>query len=1073
MVQALECVQQTQNSWERIPPMGTAEGMEIRPVRVSRTERAYWAASAIACGLLTFVLLSATNAEQPQVDVAAGEVRPRESDYRAKVLESFRHDATLADICFVDRSRGWAIGDRGVIWHSSDGGATWDAQSSGVQCRLNGVYFVDAERGWIVGGQCLPGREATRGVVLRTADGGKHWSLVPRLVLPLLRSVKFFDAENGIAVGASSAYDQSGMFITHDGGDDWQPVPTDRAGGWIAGDFLDMETGAVAGPAGRYATLARRKLVRSPMAGASLHSYHAMRLVGATGGWLVGDGGVVMTTRDSGHSWQSPPGELPEVAAEHFDFHAVAVQGRHVWVAGSPGTCVFHSPDNGEKWQAASTGLTVPVRALTFVDAEHGWAAGDLGSILVTNDGGSSWRLQRGGAKRAGVLAVFADAADVPLELLAAVGAADRFVTAVEVLQTPASSTGAHASQDRTREAMLLAGAAAAETAWRFPLPADELALAPADVLAALNRANDGRAIEQLERHLVRRLRMWRPDVVVTSDMDIDRNEPRNAVVVAALRRALEAAADPARYVELADAGLAAWAVKKVYGVLPVGSRGNESIVAGSFSPQLNTTYGDFVVPARHLLAPGQIEVPSTCELQLWMRHIDDAGGLAGLFSGIPAALLDEVRRPAAELIESDPAEARRLATRRHHLQELIARNENSPAWLAQFASLTQDLRPGDGAELTAQLAERFRREGQLDLAADTYYLLARRYPDHALADPALEWLVKFYASGEAAHRAAARTGTNVRQATFQEHGPADPAAGLSREGRCRRAIQLAEYLRTTKPQLYAEPAVRFAEVAAQRQLGFDNPARRYYLTLRQLPEEDAWRQCAESEEWLARPEQLPPPKPVATCQRAQQAPLLDGRFDEPLWKVADALRLRGSGEMSAVNRAGGGERDNAPDTETPSRTNAEIRLAYDEEFLYVAIRCPKLGGGVLPPEGTPRPRDADLSGQDRVTLRIDTNRDYGTAFELAVDARGWTRDACWGDVHWNPRWYVAAGGDETSWTIEAAVPLAELVGDPPAARHVWALGARRTVPRVGYESWSGPPDDANSPAQFGLLIFE
>ncbi len=30
-------------------------------------------------------------------------------------------DAQLADVAFVDRAHGWAVGDRGVIWHTTDG----------------------------------------------------------------------------------------------------------------------------------------------------------------------------------------------------------------------------------------------------------------------------------------------------------------------------------------------------------------------------------------------------------------------------------------------------------------------------------------------------------------------------------------------------------------------------------------------------------------------------------------------------------------------------------------------------------------------------------------------------------------------------------------------------------------------------------------------------------------------------------------------------------------------------------------------------------------------------------------
>src|SRR5688500_11998984 len=34
------------------------------------------------------------------------------------VVESLRTDASLADVCFVDANTGWAVGDRGVIWHT-------------------------------------------------------------------------------------------------------------------------------------------------------------------------------------------------------------------------------------------------------------------------------------------------------------------------------------------------------------------------------------------------------------------------------------------------------------------------------------------------------------------------------------------------------------------------------------------------------------------------------------------------------------------------------------------------------------------------------------------------------------------------------------------------------------------------------------------------------------------------------------------------------------------------------------------------------------------------------------------
>jgi hypothetical protein len=167
--------------------------------------------------------------------------------------------------------------------------------------------------------------------------------------------------------------------------------------------------------------------------------------------------------------------------------------------------------------------------------------------------------------------------------------------------------------------------------------------------------------------------------------------------------------------------------------------------------------------------------------------------------------------------------------------------------------------------------------------------------------------------------------------------------------------------------------------------------------------------------------------------------------------------------------------------SDSPPRSGeglAEVRITYDREFLYVAVHCLKAEKVRYPSDNSSRQRDADLTRFDRVALKLDVDRDYSTAYELTVDSRGWTRDALNGDTMWNPTWYVAAANDESSWTVEAAIPLAELVDKPPAARDVWAIAVRRTVPRTGYQTWSaakarGDAASDDSPAQFGLLIFE
>ena len=209
-------------------------------------------------------------------------------------------------------------------------------------------------------------------MLLATDDGGATWKEIEQATLPAITRLKFFDARRGIAAGESNALYPSGVFTTRDGGKTWLPLPSDSNGRWLAADFPDADLGAVAGPAGRFATLMQRHVVNSPAAVASSRAYRALRLAPPTDGWLVGDGGLVMLTHDLGNSWQTPPGPLPDFAAENFDFQALATAGPQVWVAGSPGTRVFHSADGGHTWQPSSTGQTAPLRAITFIDEPPG-----------------------------------------------------------------------------------------------------------------------------------------------------------------------------------------------------------------------------------------------------------------------------------------------------------------------------------------------------------------------------------------------------------------------------------------------------------------------------------------------------------------------------------------------------------------------------------------------------------------------------------------------------------------------------------------------------------------------------
>ena len=109
---------------------------------------------------------------------------------------------------------------------------------------------------------------------------------------------------------------------------------------------------------------------------------------------------------------------------------------------------------------------------MSFPDDEHGWAVGDLGTILASGDGGRTWQPQRDGGTRAALLGIFADLDNVPLELIASLAGNEGYLTSINVLgrrdvEMP-SRDDVHPA-DRLHEAVVRVGGCGADVAWQFP----------------------------------------------------------------------------------------------------------------------------------------------------------------------------------------------------------------------------------------------------------------------------------------------------------------------------------------------------------------------------------------------------------------------------------------------------------------------------------------------------------------------------------------------------------------------------------------------------------------------------
>lgn len=120
------------------------------------------------------------------------------------------------------------------------------------------------------------------------------------------------------------------------------------------------------------------------------------------------------------------------------------------------------------------------------------------------------------------------------------------------------------------------------------------------------------------------------------------------------------------------------------------------------------------------------------------------------------------------------------------------------------------------------------------------------------------------------------------------------------------------------------------------------------------------------------------------------------------------------------------------------------IRLAQDEQYLYVAIQVPVafLGSGSDPRLATGNPiadQGRDQAALDRgLVLLIDTDGDELNSFRITIDSLGRISDHQNGLGHWNPAIFVSQRRDSADVSIEMAIDLEDL--SPVRAGKPWQI---------------------------------
>jgi len=182
--------------------------------------------------------------------------------------------------------------------------------------------------------------------------------------------------------------------------------------------------------------------------------------------------------------------------------------------------------------------------------------------------------------------------------------------------------------------------------------------------------------------------------------------------------------------------------------------------------------------------------------------------------------------------------------------------------------------------------------------------------------------------------------------------------------------------------------------------------------------------------------------QPTLTITRTDHPPIIDGIVDEGVWDNASI-----GSEFTQIE----------PSEGDPPSEPTEVRVLFDDDNLYIAIRCIDSQPGSI--VATEMRRDGSINTDDILIVVIDPFEAQRDGYLFAVGPAGLKLDALveggtWRTA-WDGIWTSAVSVGTTGWSAEIAIPYKTLSFDP--TRTSWSLNVERILRRKNETSrWSG-----------------
>ena len=283
-------------------------------------------------------------------------------------------NASPLDLAFSDDHHGFLVGSNRLILETDDGGAHWQERAlalpDGDNYRLISIDF-NGQEGWIAG---------QPGLLLHSTDAGQNWErLLLDTKLPgepyLITALGPRQSELATTVGA--------IYRTEDGGASWQAEVSDAAG--AVRDLRRSPDGhyvSVSSLGNFFATWEPGQAIWQPHQRVSSQRVQSMGYQPEGRLWMVTRGAQLRFNDDAADAdaWSKPV--IP--ITNGFGYLDMAWDPRGgIWAGGGNGTLLV-SQDGGSSWQRDPVGAAQPTNftRLAFTADGKGFVLGERGNLL-------------------------------------------------------------------------------------------------------------------------------------------------------------------------------------------------------------------------------------------------------------------------------------------------------------------------------------------------------------------------------------------------------------------------------------------------------------------------------------------------------------------------------------------------------------------------------------------------------------------------------------------------------------------------------------------------------------------